>query len=354
MGAGDETEWEKTEEAQNLLQQLKSHQADQKIFTRQKLRLESGGPQKSLRRSFMELFSTSKVGLGMTIGGQGRRDSGEQSRFRAALIQAYNSRYPDPHRPWLWDPILQKFVSEQNAQAAHLFAYAHGQATMDAIFGPTDPPELFSPLNGLILCQEIEHHFDKGFFAIVPRLPDNPSIEDISAWNTSDPKEYKIRILNLNHKEIDNVIHPLVEKENLTWRSLDGANVEFRSNFRPRARYLYFHFCVQILRLTWGTEPKKAETLRKELGKVFWGTPGRYLPRNMLRAFVEELGHEYEALLEGAMEDETDADVAVDNGDSEILLATASHQIKASARKKGDEDDEDEDEDEDEESTSSN
>jgi hypothetical protein len=109
---------------------------------------------------------------------------------------------------------------------------------------------------------------------------------------------------------------------------LDGAKVEFRNNYRPRARYLYFHFCVQILRLTWGYRRKDAEILKKELGRVFWGTPGRYLPKNMLQAFVNELGPECEALLEGAMEDEADADIAgADNGNSDVLLAVTSDQM---------------------------
>jgi hypothetical protein len=33
--------------------------------------------------------------------------------------------------------------------------------------------------------------------------------------------------------------------------------------------------------------------------EVFMGTRGRYLPHNMLLAFVEELGHDYDELLEG-------------------------------------------------------
>jgi hypothetical protein len=124
---------------------------------------------------------------------------------------------------------------------------------------------------------------------------------------------------------------------------LDGAKVEFRNNYRPRARYLYFHFCVQILRLTWGKRRKDAEILKKELGRVFWGTPGRYLPKNMLRAFVDELGPECEALLEGATEDEADADIAgADNGNSDVLLAVTSDQIKASVVESEDEDEEDE------------
>lgn len=133
-------------------------------------------------------------------------------------------------------------------------------------------------------------------FAIVPRLSDNPSIEDISAWNNSDPKEYKVRILNFKHPDIDNAIHPIINEENLTWRFLDGANVKFRESFRPRARSLYFHFCLQIIRLSWGYQQKDTETLKKELGRVFWGIRGRCLSRNMLQAFNDDLGYEHKLL----------------------------------------------------------
>ncbi|OJJ01851.1 hypothetical protein ASPVEDRAFT_83375 [Aspergillus versicolor CBS 583.65] len=40
--------------------------------------------------------------------------------------------------------------------------------------------------------------------------------------------------------------------------------------------------------------------LRDELGRPFWGTPGRYMPRNMVLALVEELGHDYKGILAGA------------------------------------------------------
>jgi hypothetical protein len=63
----------------------------------------------------------------------------------------------------------------------------------------------------------------------------------------------------------------------------------------------------------------------------------------MLRAFVDELGPECEALLEGATEDEADADIAgADNGNSDVLLAVTSDQIKASVVESEDEDEEDE------------
>lgn len=63
-----------------------------------------------------------------------------------------------------------------------------------------------------------------------------------------------------------------------------------------------------MLRHAW-REQRPAESLKKQLGKAFWGTPGKYLPRNMLMAFVDELGgHEYDQLLEGAMYDDGGSD----------------------------------------------
>ena len=46
-----------------------------------------------------------------------------------------------------------------------------------------------SPLNSLIVYDEVEDHFNKGFFVIVPRLSDNPSEEEIFAWTNTNPKE---------------------------------------------------------------------------------------------------------------------------------------------------------------------
>jgi hypothetical protein len=74
---------------------------------------------------------------------------------------------------------------------------------MDAIFGPTETPELFSPKNGLIVNSEFEAVFDKGLLAIVPLLPNDPSTVELGAWRNSEPKEYKIRILDHKHEKIN-------------------------------------------------------------------------------------------------------------------------------------------------------
>ncbi|KAJ0417294.1 hypothetical protein BJY00DRAFT_316071 [Aspergillus carlsbadensis] len=87
---------------------------------------------------------------------------------------------------------------------------------------------------------------------------------------------------------------------------LDGGKLEFRSNSRPEVRYLYFHYCCQVLRRAlgphheWRGLPHPHSKGRGEVGGQFWGTPSRYLPRNMLLDLVEELGHEHKDQLQGA------------------------------------------------------
>lgn len=77
---------------------------------------------------------------------------------------------------------------------------------------------------------------------------------------------------------------------------------------------------MQILLRAWQQPVQESKlALKNKIGKLYWGTPGRYLPRNMLLAFVEELGHEYGELLEGA---------SCSAGEDMALLADVSRQVK--------------------------
>jgi hypothetical protein len=301
---GTQEEWLQTEDARRFAEEMGIFKLEKKKFSKQAQRLQTPDDEEqssklALRRSYLQLFMSSKLGTNV-VPGAGKRDSSIQSEFRRALIQTYNATNPKPG--WgnsLWCPVLSTWVSQENITASHVFNYRHGQETMNAIFGPTAEPELFNPANGLLLSNPVEAMFDCGFCVIVPDLPVNPKVEEICAWQRSEPKEYKFKLVDLQHRNVDSVIPELGR----TWRSLDGKRLEFRSNFRPRARYLYFHYCLQLLRYTWG-EAHKGEILRsQEIGKKFWGSPGKYVKKNQLLGFIEEIGHEYDDLLEGAIED---------------------------------------------------
>lgn len=280
---------------------------------------------KGIRRGFLKLFTTSKsFGLGIGLMGAGPRDSSIQSNFRSELIKISNAEHPQRGKTYLWCPVIGEFLDESAITAAHIFAHFHGQEIMDAIFGAMDPPELFSPRNGILMSKQAEKHFDKGHIVIVPTLSSNSSASDVNSWQHQHPERYEIRVLDRDGQGMENFISVSSE---LKWSDLDGRELQFRSDHRPRARYLYFHYCASVLRLSWRTPEIKTDgtAVTKELKKRFWGTPGRYMRRNMLLAFVEELGHEYESLLEGAMDD------SGQNEEPEaIALAAANLQVTVS------------------------
>lgn len=77
------------------------------------------------------------------------------------------------------------------------------------------------------------------------------------------------------------------------------------------------------------------------------------MPKNMLLAFVEEMGHEYEELLEAAMggDAKDDAEVEAEAGVEavETALAAANHQIVSTMKKDDEEEDESDEDDENDE-----
>ena len=190
--------------------------------------------------------------------------------------------------------------------------------TMDAICGKTSESELLSARNGLLILSIIEKYFDDGKLVIVPDLPEQPQIAELLGWLKGEAREYKIRIIDMTWDKLDR--RPLPESP-LRYRDLDRRKLQFRTSFRPAARYLYFYYWLQVLRRAWRFNQNKTADvyLRDEMGEPFWGTPGRYLPKDMLLALVQKLGNNYKHLLKGA---------SCRNGEEDLLLDIASAQVK--------------------------
>lgn len=316
---GDESMWLKTFRAGELLIEMKTQVLDQKLCERQALRLKwaKGEEEKGHRRTFMKIFTTSSMGLNISNKSRGgKRNPKDQQNFRAALLEVSKANHPDPRSDTFWCPITSRYYTSDNLVAAYVFGYHLGQEAMDAIFGTMCTPELFSPHNGILMSPQTEKMFDAGHIVIVPRLPVDASPAQIQFWHCTQPKDYKIRVLNPGAKGMNKYI----EDTQILWKDIDEKVVTFRSDFRPRARYLYYHYCAAMLKKSWNNDgPAKA--LRDELGKPYWGTRGEYMSRSMLMAFVEEMGHDYDDLLNGAA-DSNETEVV------ETALAAANNQIK--------------------------
>ena len=340
LNGNDLESFEATDLAKEAKEQAKAYDLDIKAYQTQAQRLKNtfGEAGKALRRSYMQLFTTSKIGLGIQDTGMGRRESSVQSKFRSDLRIFYNA-YPDPVKEPnersenIWCPVLRAWIPPEWTTAAHIFPFADGQDTMDAIFGrkDIDGPELFSPRNGLLLTNVVEKLLDKGSLLIVPAIPDDPTAEEVEAWVKSEPRDFKVRLTNKKDPAMQKNL-PFSEEK---WSVLDGRMLAFRNDYRPRARYLYWHYCVTMLRKSWHDERKSPNLLRDELGRKYWATRGSYMRKTMLLAFVEEMGHEYEELLEGAETETEETEETEDVGAAvpELALLTANEAIRASNRK---------------------
>jgi hypothetical protein len=80
-------EWEKTEAAMNLFNEMRALEVEKSICDKQAEKVSTASREKSTQRSFIQLFTTSVLGLGITHTGAGRRDTSVQSKFRSDLLE---------------------------------------------------------------------------------------------------------------------------------------------------------------------------------------------------------------------------------------------------------------------------
>ena len=87
-----------------------------------------------------------------------------------------------------------------------------------------------------------------------------------------------------------------------TWNEFEGKRIQFSSNHRPHARYFSWQNYKTMLSQSWkGKDNGAKDAQMRGRGKKFWGTRGPYIKNRILLAFVEQLGYDYEALIENAI-----------------------------------------------------
>ena len=346
--------WERTDEHRKLTEQSHATELEHRLVKKQSEKFKTVENDADIQSrsdgiAFVKLYLTSLRGLNLTAGTAERdRESRVQSKFRQDVIDFYCAAKPLEQSEEVWCHITSQWIHESSVKAAHIFSYKHGTDIMDAIFGrdPGTESELFSPLNGLTMWNVAEEKFDRGFLVIVPDLEVDATAAEIQKWHATEERGYKIRVANREAKGMSKLIPGT---EHRTWNDLDNKAIEFRSSHRPRSRYLYFHYLTSMLRKAWTTE-SKSDALLDQLGKRYWATPGPYLRKRFLKAFVTEIGHEFEEVVRGGEAGEMEIEGPGGAGKAEdlVVVGVAAQQILLSNKKKwDDEDDEDDDEDDD-------
>ncbi|KAF5006945.1 hypothetical protein FDECE_6703 [Fusarium decemcellulare] len=295
-------DWEEQEKADNLRRQCLGWRQSESVVKKHIERL--GARVKSGRESWVRLFATSKVGFNIS-GQAGPRNNSQQSNMVQAMGKAY---CPEPPvEDCRWDPVLHIWYESSTVHAAHLFPWRQMQS-MDDIFDKGFVGELFSPLNGLFLHVRVEQALDKGLTAMVPDVnlePADPHLPQLGQKERNERcrqsesqtvKDYKVVVVNKSSPLLKKVYFAEDRFGISTLEELDGRQLRFQTDFRPRARYIWWTFLNTVLQTVWESNGK---VQRDEVRKCtrYWGSPGNYVKKNQLLGFVEELGQDVESIL---------------------------------------------------------
>ncbi|UKZ84362.1 uncharacterized protein TrAFT101_000272 [Trichoderma asperellum] len=242
------------------------------------------------------------------------RDADAQQRFRAKVLKAYGAA--DGHAAWC--AISGQWHDASLIKAAHIVRYNVGEPSAQHLFGPSNDKDghLMGAKNGIPIHQVYEQALDEARLVIVPDGDQENGQASTSGW-----KVYWLY-------EAD------AKKRSLALPSgseLHGRSLQFQNDFRPAARYLYFAFCMSILRRQRHDVPGWwRDYLIDGVGKV-WATPGSYLRNSTLRKIAHQVGHltEEEASIfaaEGGSGRTTDP---ADEDEDEVMDSTHSSVISS-------------------------
>ncbi|KAI0552366.1 hypothetical protein F4679DRAFT_535394 [Xylaria curta] len=299
---GDEDTFNNLDSTLKLTEAIEAHKRQKLLFEEHNQKLKLSNP---ARRVWMSMFTCSRIGLNMAKVDVSVRERSDQGAFKKDILRDYNlepDRSDKNKRGLYWSVVHGTWEVDDAMTAAHIFPVSWGQKMMTEMFGDECKDELFSSRNGLLLPRAVERAMDEWAIVIVPDLANNPDINEVKPWIASAPREYKFRVLDHNHPELNKRISSSDDDTRLG-KDLDQSRLVFRGSYRPRARFLWLWFACAILKRFWASPIHGApEKLTSQFGRGVWATAGHYLRRDFVLGIMEEMGHEIDDLmLEGAM-----------------------------------------------------
>ncbi|KAL8774780.1 MAG: hypothetical protein Q9209_000719 [Squamulea sp. 1 TL-2023] len=213
------------------------------------------------------------------------RSKSVQSAMRAAALEVYKPHLgaPDDGQGRLWCPIAKDYFMPSSMKTAHIVPNSLGPELVDYLFHPGSSSRLHTADNALFVYRDVETSMDNGNFVI---LPVDATEKPIKRW--------KIQMTNNAAANSD--------MGRKTLKELHGTELIFKTDARPAARFLYYHFVITLLRNKRNRQPGWEQYL-KELptGRPF-ATMGPYLRRSMLMVLARhatDLSKEEESRIMG-------------------------------------------------------
>ncbi|KAI1170506.1 hypothetical protein F4777DRAFT_594866 [Nemania sp. FL0916] len=195
----------------------------------------------------------------------------KQDQWWRAIIKAYGAGYKD--RDFVWCPITQQYEYYRAIKATHIVRHSVGEPAAIHLFGPPDDSDghIWSTRNGIPLTKLYWEMLDDGKIAIIPTQDGDLVVVVLDEAERAKPSRPSAR-------------YP-------TGQALHGRILKFLNHHRPKLRYLYFCFAMNLLRRQrfevdgwWKDHIGYADT-------PFAPTPGRWVRETTLRELAIRIGH---------------------------------------------------------------
>ena len=196
----------------------------------------------------------------------------DRTNFRIRLTAAYNpTEDPGLVKGKVWCPVTGRMIMPHAIKAAHIIPHHVGEIQASYLLGK--PPEegyktLWDVQNGLMLHTVVEAALDDAQLVIV-----------------AGEKESTFKCVVLDDESLSKHI-----EDDLTFRDLDGKQLEFRTEARPGKRNLYLNCVLTILRRRRYNVSGWEKDVERTLSGSVWATPGEWMRRSVIKALAQEVG----------------------------------------------------------------
>lgn len=217
------------------------------------------------------LISRYKTPEGARLSPFASRDPDAEQSFQKNVLKAYDAG----GRINRWCVISGQYQDTSIVKAAHIVRHNVGELSARHLFGPPDDKDghLMAAKNGIPMHYWYEQALDDGRLIIVP---------------DGDPKNGRWKVYCLDDPDAQPMTRTI-----LLGRKLHGRSLQFQNDFRPAAGYLYFAFCMSVLRRQRHGFPRWwRDYIAGDPGNMkVWATLGRYLRCSTICKIAHQVGH---------------------------------------------------------------
>ncbi|KAK2768405.1 hypothetical protein FQN54_000260 [Arachnomyces sp. PD_36] len=195
----------------------------------------------------------------------------DQETFVRDLNRSYGAKTQRVAGEFVWDAVSGRYTGRYMTNPTRIFPFFLGQQMMLYIFGGDAQGEINTARNGLWLPRGFEREFNRHAVVIVPAR----AVE-------RKRRQWKILVLDESIRDT----WAGLDEDPATFGEIHGRRLNFRTDAQPRARYFYFHYLCAMIKLS-----RQENASLDEVSRA-WVSEGSYLRENVMRAFIDYLGHE--------------------------------------------------------------